>query len=391
MSNYDVTVIGAGLAGLEVSRDLAERGWNVALIDRKPNLTVGIHTTGIFVRRTLESFDLPADCLGPAVRKVSLYSPAGRQIQLESRFDEFRVGKMGHLYNTWLDRCRTAGVTVHLETGFQSIQPMDLSNDAAGLTVNLQTGATPWQLNTRYLIGADGASSRVATQLGLSQNTEWIVGVEHVFSGVPVQGEPKFHVWLDPILAPGYIAWLVQDGEEVHVGVGGYAQRFEPRTALNQFLDQVRTQFSLDHGQLVEQRGGRIPVGGILPNLINTRGMLLGDAAGAVSPLTAGGLDPCLRQSQAAAIITEAWLKTGDPEVLRAYDGGWLRRKFRLRNWLRQGLASIRSRWLMECGFVLLNTWPGRLFAHRVFFSPGSFPDLPLNHSRALKAALATK
>ena len=32
--------------------------------------------TGIFVRRTLEDFDIPEDCLGPAVRHVALYSPA---------------------------------------------------------------------------------------------------------------------------------------------------------------------------------------------------------------------------------------------------------------------------------------------------------------------------
>ena len=31
-----------------------------------------VHTTGIFVRRTLEHFDLPEACLGPPVRDVML-------------------------------------------------------------------------------------------------------------------------------------------------------------------------------------------------------------------------------------------------------------------------------------------------------------------------------
>ena len=386
MPEYDVTVIGAGLSGLAVSRDLARRGWRVALIDRKPNLTVGVHTTGIFVRRTLEGFDLPEDCLGPVVRHVSLYSPGGQQLDLESRFEEFRVGKMARLYTRWLDECRIAGVDVHLETGFQRVRLKPSSNVQ---TLELQTGTRAWELSTRFLIGADGASSRVAEQLGLSRNKEWIVGVEQVYQHVPMLGVPRFHVWIDPVLAPGYIAWLVHDGEEVHVGVGGYAARFEPRAALNVFLDQMRAKFPLDAGELIEQRGGRIPVGGVLPNLINTHGLLLGDAAGAVSPLTAGGLDPCLRQSQAAAIVADAWLTTGQTEILKAYDGGWMRGKFRLRNWLRQCLSAARYRWQIECGFYLLKSWPGKRFAHRVFFSPGSFPDLPLDQNPALAKLLA--
>ena len=45
----------------------------------KPALDTSIHTTGIFVRRTLEDFDIPDDCLGPAVRDVTLYSPSRRR------------------------------------------------------------------------------------------------------------------------------------------------------------------------------------------------------------------------------------------------------------------------------------------------------------------------
>ena len=54
----------------------------------------------------------------------------------------------------------------------------------------------------------------------------------------------------------------------------------------------------------VERHRGPIPVGGVLRRISSGRGLLVGDAAGAVSPLTAGGLDPCVRISeQAAAVI----------------------------------------------------------------------------------------
>src|SRR4030095_10245946 len=84
MENYDLVIIGAGLAGFQCARLLGNRGLAVLLVDRKETLDVSIHTTGIFVRRTLEDFDIPADCLGPVVRHVSLYSPARRRMDLVS-------------------------------------------------------------------------------------------------------------------------------------------------------------------------------------------------------------------------------------------------------------------------------------------------------------------
>ena len=111
MEHYDVIIIGAGLAGLQCAQLLGKRGLGVLLVDRKKSLDTLIHTTGIFVRRTLEDFYIPEDCLGPAVRHVTLYSPGRRRLELASPHEEFRVGKMGRLYLRYLDHCLRAGVT----------------------------------------------------------------------------------------------------------------------------------------------------------------------------------------------------------------------------------------------------------------------------------------
>src|SRR6266550_5752322 len=110
MEEYDAIIIGAGLAGLQTARLLGKRGLRVLLADNKDSLDQSIHTTGIFVRRTLEDFDIPEDCLGPPVRHVTLYSPRRRRLELISPHDEFRVGKMSRLYARYLDLCLRAGV-----------------------------------------------------------------------------------------------------------------------------------------------------------------------------------------------------------------------------------------------------------------------------------------
>jgi len=372
MKSYDVAIVGAGLAGLQVSRLLAEHGLRVVLIDRKASLTQAVHTTGIFVRRTLDDFALPNDCLGPVVRDVTLYSPARRKLELHSTFDEFRVGRMGMLYQRFLDDAIRAGVEWLPATQF-----VECDRRNTGSAVRLRQHNSIATVNIRYLVGADGAASRVAPALDLDQNREFIVGFEEVIEGVPLEGPPRFHCFLDSKLAPGYLAWAVHDGEQVHVGVGGYAERFDPTAVLKTFRSSLGGIIELGSARVVERRGGRIPVGGVLRRIANARGLLLGDAAGAVSPLTAGGLDPCIRLSQYAAQVIVDYLESGNPEALTGYSGELFRARFVSRLWMRRALAGIRSAELIEIGCALMRLPVLRSFAHHVFFGRGSFPDLP--------------
>ncbi|HEX5724509.1 MAG TPA: NAD(P)/FAD-dependent oxidoreductase [Longimicrobiaceae bacterium] len=366
----DVLVAGAGLAGLECARSLGRAGLKVLLVDQKPTVDHAVHTTGIFVRHTLEDFDLPEECLGPPVRRVVLLSPRGRPLALESAHDEFRVGRMAALYRHTLEECLAAGVEWAPATRLAGVEP-----DGAESRVALERGGRPLAVRTRFVVGADGACSRVGPALGLDENRSWIVGVEEVFRGAGGDEPPAFHLWLDPVLAPGYLAWVVSDGEEVHLGVGGYADRFEPAAALRAFRARVAARFGVAGLEPAERRGGRIPVGGVLRRIASPRGLLTGDAAGAVSPLTAGGLDPCLRLSALAARVAAEWIATGDPAVLAAYSGARFRARFRTRILLRRLISHVRSPAAAELACAALRSPFLRPLAQRVFFGPGSFPD----------------
>ena len=371
MKKYDVIVIGAGLAGLQCARLLGRQGLSVLLVDRKTSVDQSIHTTGIFVRRTLEDFDLPEDCLGPPVRDVRLYSPARRSLDLESPHDEFRVGRMGRLYQRLLDNCLRAGVEWLPGTRYAGYSSLKKA-----LVVRLDgNGFSRW-VSARYLVGADGANSRIAKDLGLDINRHWIVGVEEVFNEVPLAGPPRLHCFLDPRIAPGYLAWVVHDGEQVHVGVGGYPSLFDPLIALQEFRASLDGIIDLSRSQPVERRSGRIPVGGVLQRIVNERGLLLGDAAGAVSPLTAGGLDPCMRLSSFAAKVIGEYLVNEDPNVLTAYSGELFRARFVSRIWMRRIVANARQPMMLEMACAAMRLPLLNSFAWHVFFGRGSFPDM---------------
>jgi flavin-dependent dehydrogenase len=226
------------------------------------------------------------------------------------------------------------------------------------------------------LIGADGARSRVARDLKLELNRELIVGVESVFQGAVLDGPPRLLCFLDPKLAPGYIGWIAYDGEETHLGVGGYSSLFDPTAALQEFRSRVAGIIDLRNAKSVETRAGLIPVGGVLQNIANSIGLLIGDAAGAVSPLTAGGLDPCMRLSACAARVVSEYLSTGDVRVLKAYSGELFRSRFASRLWARRIAATVRQPQLIELGCALLRLPVFSRLANHVFFGRGSFPDV---------------
>jgi flavin-dependent dehydrogenase len=184
------------------------------------------------------------------------------------------------------------------------------------------------------------------------------------------------HCFFDRRIAPGYIAWIADDTTSVHIGVGGYPSLFQPGAALAGFRASVEAIVRLGDARPAERRAGRIPVGSVLPNLANERGMLVGDAAGAVSPLTAGGLDPCLRLSELAARTAWQFLSTGDATKLAAYDGRFFRRRYRARRALRAVYDRAGSNAMLEVGCAVLRMPLGRALARRIFFGRGSFPDV---------------
>src|SRR5258708_14781892 len=252
MNTFDVAVVGAGLAGLQLARRVAGQGLRVVLIDGKASLTAGIHTTGIFVRKTWEDLPLPDEQLGRAIREVVLYSPRRRSLRLTADHDEFRVGRMGWIYLYLLEQCSRAGVQ-----WIPSARLAKIEEDGSASVLVVERLGTRERIRARYVVGADGARSAVARQLGLDRHEEMLTGVEEVVpSGT---NTPVMHCFLDPRLAPGYIAWVVDDGEEAHVGVAGCRAGWDGNSALSAFRASVEP---LAGGRAIELRVGVGPPGG---------------------------------------------------------------------------------------------------------------------------------
>ncbi|HSC64675.1 MAG TPA: hypothetical protein VLD35_13620 [Caldimonas sp.] len=108
-----------------------------------------------------------------------------------------------------------------------------------------------------------------------------------------------------------------------------------------------------------------IPCGGVLPRVFGDRVLLVGDAAGLVSPLTAGGIHTSLRYGEMAGSAAARWLRgqAAQPEeTLRGrYPGFALKRALR---WAFDRFQSDRlTEWALKSEAA--RAVVGRLYFHK--------------------------
>ncbi len=347
---YDLAIVGASFAGLVCARVAAERGLKVAVIEKQSEPGATVHTTGILVKEAAEAWPAPPG-LTRRIAGVRLYAPSMRSIDLASPGYYFLATDTGPLLRALAADAEAAGATLHCGTAFNGAR-------REGGAIVIEHPA----IAARYLIGADGARSAVAACFGLGRNRRFLVGLEAEYEGLEGVEGGRLHTFLDSRFAPGYIAWAVP-------GVGGITQiglacRRADRPELAAFTEKLQRVFDFSRASVVARRSGPIPVGGaVLP--VHAPGVaLIGDAAGLVSPLTAGGIFNAYHFGRRAAELVAGYLgPESGPEPGPVLAAEYPR--YRWKSLMRRGLDLGPPNWLFDAALGLA---PMRALARLVYF-----------------------
>lgn len=353
-STTDCVIVGASFAGLACAARLAERGVRVTVVEKKRDPGEKLHTTGILVREAMEESRLLDGIPSPLVRKVNgvrLYSPSLRSVDLDAPGYYFLTTDTPNLMRWLAQRACARGATLRLGSTFFAAERTRDGFDVHGVG------------HASYLVGADGPHSRVAASLGLGRNRSFLFGVEHEFA-VDIGAPDRLHCFIDRKLARGYIGWVVAGVGVTQVGLAHRTGRVGPSAneCLARFIDKIAPIFDFRDCPPVAVRAGMIPCGGLVRPATAERVLLLGDAAGMVSPVTAGGIHMALRHGAAAGDAIAAFLSGGtDPRecFVATYPG------FRFKRLLRWLYDHFQSDLAFD---LLLNTRAVRAAASRVYF-----------------------
>ena len=288
----DCIVVGASFAGLACATAPARAGHAVTVVEKKADAGEKLHTTGIIVKDAIDPsplLDGLPEALTRRIHGVRLYAPNMRHVDLAAPGYYFLATDTPEVMRWLAARAVAAGARIECRRSFDTAVAIPEGFDLGELGT------------TRYLVGADGPHSTVARRLGLGQNERFLFGIEHEYAGVDITESDKLHCFVDRRIAPGYIGWAMCGVGILQVGLArsATAQNMTANEAMAAFVAKLAPLFDLRGVGPATVRAGMIPCGGIVRPVAARRALLVGDAAGMVSPLTAGGIHTALTHGYA--------------------------------------------------------------------------------------------
>ncbi|MDR1238126.1 MAG: geranylgeranyl reductase family protein [Propionibacteriaceae bacterium] len=349
----DVVVVGAGPAGATAAAYLAERGLQVALLEKTSFPREKVCGDGLTPRAVKQLLRLGVDTTG-WIRNKGLRVYGGRVRPFELPWPELKefppyglVRSRKDLDQALAGRAVKAGAKFYQQTTVTT----PVIDEARGRIVGVDTADGP-RFTAPVVVAADGNSARLATALGIHKRNDRPMGVAaRAYFKSPRSDDDYLGSWLElwdgepgkSKLLPGY-GWAFGMGDGTcNVGLGMLnSSKAFGKTNYRELLRTWLASTPPSWGFTPENQVGEVG-SAALPMCFNRqpaycRGLLLvGDAGGMVSPFNGEGIAYAMESAEMAAdAVADAYFRGvgtdaaeralgGYPARLKAEWGGYFR------------------------------------------------------------------
>ena len=323
----DVLVVGGGPCGATAADDLARAGVDVTLVDRAGRIKP---CGGAIPPQALVDFELPRDVLEAEISSARMISPSARAVDMP--IDSGFVGMVDRgSFDEWL-RARAADRGARrLTATFRAFADDGATGADGRVAVSLRTDdGGDVTVRARYVLGADGANTRVGRAAVPGSERMKRVHAYHEIVAAPGARDAAAHddvsagadapagplktdaarcdVVYDGALSPDFYSWVFPHGDVVSVGTGSAVKGFGLRGSVT----ELRRRAGLDAARTIRTEGAPIPMKPLRRWDDGRHVLLAGDAAGVVAPSSGEGIYYAMACGRiAATTVTEALAGAG--------------------------------------------------------------------------------
>ena len=312
--SYDAIVVGAGPAGSTSAYCLAREGLSVLLLDRarfprdKP---CGGGVTGRAAALLPFSIDPVVE---DVVHRLEIGLAYARRFERQSEKPLIYMTRRVALDAFLVEKACKAGAVFREAT---KVTELELRADEVVVKTKDWTGTRP----RRDRRGRDERHRRALARAATRARVHLVALEADLSYDVVERDRYRGRAVLELGAVPGGYGWIFPKGDHVNVGVGGWEAE-GPR--LRSHLAGLVEGYGLDGGSLENVRGYRLPLRGAGDGLTNGRGLVVGDAAGLVDPLTGDGMYEAFLSARLASRAVVDFLE-GRTDDLAAYAEATLR------------------------------------------------------------------
>jgi geranylgeranyl reductase len=286
----DVAVVGGGPAGATAANELAQTGLSVALIER--NLSNAKPCGGAIPLGLIEEFGIPESLVERKVTEMAVRSPKGKIVTMSmpngfvgmvrrERFDKFLR-----------ERASRQGATL-LEAKFRTVKE---TSKGYALSVDMKNGGT-LDILADFVVGSDGANSKVALDLGFPPNEFKAVAIQQRFRSCEelARYENLVEIWYDGDVSPDFYAWVFPKADHIAIGTGTEDGNANVRKLQARFIEKLGIR-----AEPYYEEAAKIPMHP-RKTFVKGNAMLVGDAAGLVTPSNGEGIFFAMKSGKMAA------------------------------------------------------------------------------------------
>jgi geranylgeranyl reductase len=307
---FDVVVVGGGPSGSTAAEELARSGHKVALLDRDGRIKP---CGGAVPPRLISDFNIPDAQVVARINTARMISPSQRQVDIPIENGYVGMVDREHFDAFLRDRAAQAGATPLTGT----FTKIERDGSKTFVVYRDKSSGETRSLQTRLIIGADGARSNVAkAEVPGGDKIPYVIAYHEIIEAPAATAtyDPKrCDVIYDGAISPDFYGWVFPHGKSASVGMGTGIDGVDLKKA----TAELRIASGLEHCKTIRREGAPIPLKP-LDKWDNGRDVLLaGDAAGVVAPSSGEGIYSAMVGGQVAAAAASAFLATGRPRDLQ--------------------------------------------------------------------------